>query len=158
MMEEVRELSEEAKAVGLAVVVWSYPRGGSLSKEAETAVDIIAYGAHMAALMGAHIIKVKPPTGNIGLDAAKKSYEKVQLPDLKSRVAHVVQSCFNGRRMVVFSGMETTTDLEGFYRDIRSLRDGGATGSIIGRNSFQRPREEAMKMLDTVINIYSGKA
>jgi fructose-bisphosphate aldolase, class I len=158
MMEEVRELSEEAKSVGLAVVVWSYPRGGNLAKEAETAVDIIAYGAHMAALMGAHIIKVKPPTGNIGLEAAKKSYEKLKLGDLTARVAHVVQSCFAGKRLVVFSGMETTTDLEGFYRDIRALRDGGATGSIIGRNTFQRPRDEALKMLDTIINIYLGKA
>src|SRR5258706_7400114 len=124
MMEEVTERAAEAKSVGLAVVVWSYPRGGTLAKDAETAVDIIAYGAHMAALMGAHIIKVKPPTGNIGLDAAKKSYEKMQLPDLKSRVAHVVQSCFNGRRLVVVSRLEATTHLGSVYRDNCALRDG----------------------------------
>jgi class I fructose-bisphosphate aldolase len=160
MMEEVTELAAEAKSVGLAVVVWSYPRGGALKKEDETAIDIIAYAAHMAALMGAHIIKVKPPGAHYGLDAAKKVYEAKKIPvaDLKSRIAHIVQSCFNGRRLVVFSGMETTTDLEGFYNDIRAMRDGGATGSIIGRNTFQRPREEALKMLDTIINIYLGKA
>src|SRR5271167_4136398 len=78
--EEIRELAEEAKSVGLAVVIWSYPRGGDLSKPAETAVDICAYAAHMAALLGAHIIKVKPPTNVIGLEAARKTYESQNIP------------------------------------------------------------------------------
>jgi class I fructose-bisphosphate aldolase len=158
MMEELRELAEEAKSYGLAVVVWSYPRGGNLSKEGETAVDICAYAAHMAALMGAHIIKVKPPTAALELDAAKKVYEKEKIDGstLAARVKHVVQSCFNGKRLVVFSGGEAK-DLDGLYNEIRGLRDGGATGSIIGRNTFQRPRAEALKMLDTIMKIYEGK-
>ena len=158
MMEDLRELILEAKAHGLAAVVWSYPRGGSLSKEGETAVDICAYAAHMAALMGAHIIKVKPPTAHLELDAAKKVYEaqRIDIGSLSSRVAHVVQSCFNGRRLVVFSGGEAK-DLDGLYNEVRQLRDGGATGSIIGRNTFQRPRKDALAMLDTIIKIYEGK-
>ena len=159
MMEEIRELSEEAKSVGIASVVWSYPRGGMLTKEGETAADICAYAAHMACLLGAHIIKVKPPTDALFLDAAKKVYEgqRIDLSSLSSRVAHVVQSCFNGRRMVVFSGGEAK-DLEGLYREVQQIRDGGANGSIIGRNTFQRPREEALQMLDTIIKIYQGKS
>jgi class I fructose-bisphosphate aldolase len=158
-MEEIRELAEEAKSVGLAVVMWSYPRGGDLSKQAETAVDVCAYAAHMAALLGAHIIKVKPPTNAIGLEAAKKTYETQHIPvgTLTERIRHVVQACFNGRRIVVFSGGEAK-DLDSLYNEIRELRDGGANGSIIGRNTFQRPREEALKLLDTIINIYLGKS
>ena len=157
--EEIRELAEEAKAVGLAVVVWSYPRGGNLSKPGETAVDICAYAAHMAALLGAHIIKVKPPTGVLELDAAKKVYEQQKIPigTLTERIRHVVQACFNGRRIVVFSGGEAK-DLDSLYAEVRELRDGGANGSIIGRNTFQRPREEALQLLDTIVNIYLGKA
>jgi len=158
MMEDLRNLIEEAKDHGLAVVVWSYPRGGNLSKEGETAFDICAYAAHMAALMGAHIIKVKPPTAALELDAAKKVYEKQKIDgsSLAARVKHVVQSCFNGRRLVVFSGGEAK-DLDGLYNEIRGIRDGGGTGSIIGRNTFQRPRAEALAMLDTIIKIYEGK-
>ena len=158
MMEDLRDLTEEAKAHGLAVVVWSYPRGGNLSKDGETAFDICAYAAHMAALMGAHIIKVKPPTASLELDAAKKVYEKQKIDGatLAARVKHVVQSCFNGRRLVVFSGGEAK-DLDGLYNEIRGIRDGGGTGSIIGRNTFQRPRAEALAMLDTIIKIYEGK-
>ena len=155
--EEIRELAEEAKSVGLAVVIWSYPRGGDLAKPAETAVDVCAYAAHMAALLGAHIIKVKPPTNVIGLEAARKSYEHIPIATMTERIRHVVQACFNGRRIVVFSGGEAK-DLNALYAEIRELRDGGANGSIIGRNTFQRPREEALVLLNEIINIYLGKS
>jgi len=159
MIEEIAELAREAKSHGLAVVIWSYPRGGALSKPGETAIDVCAYAAHMAALLGAHIIKVKPPTEHIELEAAKKVYEaqKIDIRTLGARVRHVVQACFNGRRIVVFSGGEAK-DLDGILNEVRAIRDGGANGSIIGRNSFQRPKEEALKMLDAVIQIYQGKA
>jgi fructose-bisphosphate aldolase, class I len=159
MMEEIRELGREAKSKGLAVVIWSYPRGGDLTKEGETAMDIAAYAAHMAALLGAHIIKVKLPSAHLELAAAKKVYEsqKIDLSSQAARVKHVVQSCFNGRRIVVFSGGEASTS-ESVYDNARAIRDGGGNGSIIGRNTFQRPREDALKMLDTLVQIYQGKA
>ena len=156
-MEELRELAEEAKSAGLAVVVWSYPRGPELDKAGETAIDVCAYAAQMAALLGAHIIKVKPPTAQLHLPAAKKVYEeqKIDIATLQARIAHVVQCCFNGRRLVVFSGGEAKDD-EGIFTEVRALAEGGANGSIIGRNTFQRPREEAMAMLGRIIDIYKG--
>lgn len=159
MMEELRELAEEAKSVGLAVVVWSYPRGPMLDKAGETAVDICAYAAHMAALLGAHIIKVKPPTEHVALEAAKKVYEKeaIDIATLAKRIEHVVQAAFAGRRLVVFSGGEAK-DEEGIYAECRAIRDGGGAGSIIGRNTFQRPKEKALAMLARIIEIYQGKA
>jgi fructose-bisphosphate aldolase, class I len=158
MMQEIRDLAEEAKSVGLAVVVWSYPRGDALSKEGETAIDICAYAAHMAALLGAHIIKVKPPTNFLELAEAKKVYEKEKI-DVSSgaaRIRHVVQSCFNGRRIVVFSGGAAKGE-EGIFEEARAIRDGGGNGSIIGRNTFQRPRADALKLLDSIIKIYQSK-
>ena len=155
-MEELRDLTAEAKASGLAVVVWSYPRGPALDKNAETAVDICAYAAHMAALMGANIIKVKPPTQHIGLEAARKSYEKIDISSLPKRVEHVMQSAFNGKRVVVFSGGEAK-GLDAVFDEIKGLRDGGASGSIIGRNTFQRPKDQALDMLGKIIDIYLSK-
>jgi fructose-bisphosphate aldolase, class I len=159
MMEEIAELGREAKAHGLAVVIWSYPRGGTLSKEGETAIDICAYAAHMAAQLGAHIIKVKPPTDFLELDAAKKVYldRRIDIAGPAARIRHVVQSCFAGKRIAVFSGGEAK-DIDGVYNEARAIRDGGANGSIIGRNTFQRPRDEALKMLDTIVRIYKGEA
>jgi class I fructose-bisphosphate aldolase len=158
LMEEFRELAEEAKAVGLAVVLWSYPRGGDLTKDGETAVDICAYAAHMAALLGAHIIKVKPPTDFLENKDAKKVYEEkgIDISDLPARIAHVMQSAFNGRRLVVFSG-GGAKGTDAVYDEIRAIAKGGASGSIIGRNSFQRDRDDALEMLGNIIKIYQGK-
>ena len=158
LIEEIRDLAEEAKSCGLAVVVWSYPRGGMVTREGETAMDVCAYAAHLACLIGAHIIKVKPPTDSMFLEAAEKVYsnQNIDVATLSSRIKHVVQSCFNGRRIVVFSGGEAK-DLDGIYNEVRAIRDGGGNGSIIGRNTFQRPREEALAMLDSIIKIYQGK-
>ena len=158
MISEIQEMAAEAKDAGLAVVVWSYPRGGNISKEGETAIDIIAYAAHMAALIGAHIIKVKPPTSHIELSEAKKVYtsEKIPIDTLTNRIRHIVQSCFQGRRLVVFSG-GASKDKDGLINEIKDLYKGGASGSIIGRNSFQRPHGEALDLLNEITDIYKGK-
>ncbi len=158
MMNDLRELTAEAKDAGLAVVVWSYPRGKYVSKDGETALDVVAYAAHMAALMGAHIIKVKLPTDVLEPGEAKKVYEAHNIPrgTLAQRVSHVVQSCFGGRRIVVFSGGGKKGD-ESLVAEAKAIRDGGGNGSIIGRNSFQRPQPEALKLLGKLIDIYKGK-
>jgi len=158
MYEQLRELTHEAKRKGLAVVVWSYPRGSGISKDGETAIDVIAYAAQIAAQLGAHFIKVKPPTAHIEQAAAKKVYDKEKIPvdSLADRVRHVVQSAFGGRRIVIFSGGEAK-DEEAIYNEIRGIRDGGGFGSIIGRNSFQRPKDVAVKFLQNVMDIYAGK-
>ncbi len=158
MIEEIAELGREAKAHGLAVVVWSYPRGGALSREGETALDIIAYAAHMAALAGAHIIKVKPPTAHMEQDAAAAAYRAGDIPSgtLAERIAHIMQATFDGRRLVVFSG-GAAKGLDGLFDEVRAIHAGGGSGSIIGRNSFQRPRAEALAMLGRIVDIYRGR-
>jgi class I fructose-bisphosphate aldolase len=157
-MEEIADMAREAKSYGLAVVVWSYPRGGTLSREGETAIDICAYAAQLAAQLGAHIIKVKPPTAHLELAAAKAVYEKqnIDISTPAARIRHVVQSSFNGRRIVVFSGGEAK-DLDGVLDEVRAVYHGGGNGSIIGRNTFQRPKAEALDMLARIIKIYQGK-
>jgi class I fructose-bisphosphate aldolase len=156
LMEEIRELSQEAKAVGIATVIWSYPRGGEISKAGELALDVGAYAAHMAALAGAHIIKVKLPSDHIEQKDAIKAYEGGDWSTQAKRVAHVRQACFNGRRIVVFSG-GAAKGADAVFQDARDIRDGGGNGSIIGRNTFQRPRADALAMLDKIVDIYLGK-
>jgi class I fructose-bisphosphate aldolase len=157
MYEQIRELAEEAKACGLAVIVWSYPRGAGLSKQGETAIDVAAYAAQIACQLGAHVVKVKLPTEHIEQDAARKVYEgqKIPIKTLPERVKHVVQGSFDGKRIVIFSGGAKASD-EQVFNEVRAIRDGGGFGSIIGRNSFQRPRDQAIKFLHTIMDIYSG--
>jgi class I fructose-bisphosphate aldolase len=155
MYEEFRELTAEAKAHGLAVVLWAYPRGAGISKDGETAVDVAAYAAQISAQLGAHVIKIKPPKDFVEQAEAKKVFEKYGIPTktLAERVRHCVQSAFNGKRIVIFSGGESKGTDE-LLEDIKGLAAGGSFGSIMGRNAFQRPRAEALKLLQSVMQIY----
>lgn len=159
LYEQLSEIIEEARSVGLPTVVWSYPRGGEISKEGETALDVSAYAAQIAAQLGAHIIKVKLPSAALEFDEARKVYEAQKVPreTLTDRVRHVVQSAFNGRRIIIFSG-GAKTDEATIYEEARAIRDGGGFGSIIGRNSFQRERGAALELLGNMIDIYKGSA
>ena len=152
--ETLRALIAEAREFGLPTVVWAYPRG-NLSKEGETAIDVVAYAAHIAAQLGAHIIKAKPPTAHLEQAEAKKVFEKYGTPiqTLADRVRYVVKSAFNGKRIVIFSGGEAK-GTEQILEEIRNIREGGGFGSIMGRNAFQRPRDEALKLLRDAMDVY----
>ena len=154
--EEFAGLAEQAKAAGLAVVLWAYPRGGGLSKEGETALDVTAYAAQIAAQLGAHVVKVKLPSAHLEQAAAAKIYEQQQIPrdTLTERVRHVVQSAFNGRRIIIFSGGVLNNDTGAILGEARAIRDGGGFGSIMGRNVFQRPKADGLKLLSDVMAIY----
>jgi class I fructose-bisphosphate aldolase len=154
---EARELVAEARSLGLPTVIWSYPRGSGLSKDAETALDVVAYAAHVAAELGAHVVKVKPPKALLAREDAKKAYEKAKVPmeTLADRIRHVVQATFDGRRIVIFSGGEAKGVPE-ILEEVKGIHKGGGFGSIMGRNSFQRPRAEALKLLADVMAVYRG--
>ncbi len=157
MYEQVREYIEEAHDAGLAAVIWSYPRGEDISKQGETAVDVSCYAAQIAAQLGADIIKVKPPTDFVEQDANRKAIEEsgADISTLAARIKLVVKSAFNGRRIVIFSGGGKGTD-ESVLEAIQGIHDGGGFGSIIGRNSFQRPKDDAVKLLHKIMDIYAG--
>lgn len=158
MYEEIAKASSEAKKAGLAVIIWAYARGEGISKEGETGMDVIAYSAHIAAQLGANIIKVKPPSSFLEQAEAKKVYEAqgIKVSSMSDRIRHVVQSCFNGKRIVIFSGGEakSTPDL---LEEVKQLAQGGAFGSIMGRNAFQRPKKEAIELLGQVMEAFAGK-
>lgn len=157
MYEEIAAASLAAKKAGLLVVIWSYARGEQLSKDGETAIDVIAYAAQIAAQLGAHFIKVKPPTAHIEQAEAKKVYESLGIPvaKLSDRTKHVVESCFNGKRVVIFSGGAAKTTPE-VLQEVKDLALGGAFGSIMGRNAFQRPKKEAIQLLHSVMDTFIG--
>lgn len=155
MYEQIRAISQEAKEVGLPTVIWSYPRGNGISKQGETSIDVVAYAAHIACQLGAHIVKVKPPTEYIEQDAARKAYEaaSIDISTMAARIRHVVQSCFNGKRIVIFSG-GASKGTEAVLSEVKGIAEGGAFGSIMGRNAFQRPKDEAIKLLHEIQDIF----
>jgi class I fructose-bisphosphate aldolase len=154
--QDLRDMIAEAKSYGLPTVLWAYPRG-NMSKDGETAVDVVAYAAQISAQLGAHVIKVKPPKDFLEQAEAKKVFEKYAIPTktMADRVKHVVQSAFNGKRIVIFSGGEAK-DTPTLLEEIKGIKDGGGFGSIMGRNAFQRPRDESIKLLEDVMNVFKS--
>jgi class I fructose-bisphosphate aldolase len=157
MFQDLRDLIREARAVGLPTIVWSYPRGGGLTKEGETAIDVVAYAAQIACQLGAHVVKVKPPSEVVFQEAAKKSYENIPIGTLAERIAHVVQSAFNGKRIVIFSG-GAAKGTEAVLEEIAQIAKGGGYGSIVGRNAFQRSENDAVKLLHDIMDLYAAEA
>ena len=156
LIEEACKLFREAKEAGLITVLWSYARG-NISKKGETAINIISYAAHMACLCGAHIIKVKLPTSYLEEDVTKNAFiqNNIKIDTTIDRVKHIKRSCFNGRRIVVFSGGEAKNDIE-LLNEVKAIKEGGGNGSIVGRNCFQRPRNKALELINNIINIYEN--
>lgn len=157
MIEKIQQISLKARKAGLFVVIWSYPRG-NMTKEGETALDVVSYGAHMACLLGAHIIKVKIPTSHLEKKTDKTALETHSIPvnNLEDRIRHVVRSCFDGRRIVIFSGGDTKSENE-LLEEVKAIHNGNGFGSIVGRNFFQRPRQESLSLIEKIVNIYKTK-
>jgi len=124
MYEQLEEIAKEAKEKGLVVIVWSYPRGEGISKKGETAIDIISYAAQIACQLGAHIVKVKLPTSYIEKSETKQIYKEQKIPisKLSDRVAHIVQSAFNGKRIVIFSGGPRSGEAK-LYEEVKAIKD-----------------------------------
>ena len=157
MYEDAVRLGREAREAGLPLVIWSYPRGGSLSKEGETAVDVVAYAAQIACQLGAHIVKVKPPQNFFERQKDVYAKNKADMAHLPQRARHVIQSAFNGRRIVIFSG-GPAKGTEELLSEVKGLAQGGAFGSIVGRNVFQRPEKDALELLAKITAIYKEAA
>ena len=158
MTEAVRDGIAEARSAGLASVVWAYPRGSDLAPEDENALDVVASAAQIAVQLGAHVVKVKLPTERIAREENKSAYASIDT-DFRSaaaRVRHIMQAAFAGRRIVVFSG-GPAKDANALFAEARAIREGGGHGSIVGRNSFQRPREAAMEMLAHLTAMYHSE-
>ncbi|MFT3924724.1 MAG: class I fructose-bisphosphate aldolase [Myxococcales bacterium] len=153
--QNIRNFIAEARAVGLPTILWSYPRGAGLSKNGETALDVSAYAAHIACQLGAHVVKVKPPTDHIEQKEAAKYYEKIPKATLAERVSHVVQSSFNNKRIVIFSG-GAAKGTDEVLEEIRQIAKGGGYGSIMGRNAFQRSQAEGAKLLRDTMEIFKN--
>jgi hypothetical protein len=91
-------------------------------------------------------------------EAARKVYEECRIPIATpaERVRHVVDCAFAGRRIVIFSGGAAVFDDQKLLDEIRSIHAGRGFGSIIGLNSFQRPKNEALRMFGAVMDIYAA--
>lgn len=161
---EAKQLIYHAESEGLPVVLWMYPRGSGLPevvidgkssrKPSETALDVIAYAVRLGCQFRAQIIKCKLPSDAVVMKGNDKVYANVPKATIAERVSHIIKCAFNGAVPVVFSGNELKDDEE-LLKEVVAIKEGGGTGSIIGRNSFQRKREDAIKLIGSITDLYA---
>lgn len=157
MEQQARELIADARKAGLITILWVYPRGAGLIKGQERAVDVIAYGVALGVSLGAQIIKVKLPIDGYGIASNKEMgiYDKVPTETLTDRIKLVMKAAYNGHRIVIHSGGDFANAAT-LADEMRAIRDGGAFGSIMGRNAFQRPREQALDLITNLQDVLVG--
>lgn len=155
MYAELGNLISQTHGVGLPVVVWAYTRGSGVPKGMETTADVCAYAVHIAAQLGADIIKCKPPaTKGISLKANEKAYAGAGEWPFIQRVQHIIRSAFDGRVITIFFGGEKKDNEDDVLKKIRELAEGGGFGSTMGRNLFRREWAHTLDLANKIQEVY----
>lgn len=163
-IQEVSEAFELAHQLGMVTVLWAYLRNSAFKHEGvdyHTAADLTGQANHLAATIGADIVKQKQAEGNGGYNAIKfgKTHPKVY-SDLTSEhpidlVRYQVANCYMGRiGMINSGGPSGTDDLHQAVRTAVINKRAGGMGLISGRKSFQKPMVEGIELLNAIQDVY----
>jgi fructose-bisphosphate aldolase, class I len=140
---QLLDVRRDADRFGLPLIVWAYPRGEFVAKKGgRESLYAVDYAARVALELGADIVKVNYPVASQKDAESPAPYNTLRLSP-EEAFHKVVQSA--GRALVLVSGGEKVSDAE-LLTKVRSSMDAGATGIIFGRNMWQRPREEALRL------------
>lgn len=140
------KVRDRAESLGIPVIVWSYPRGDAIERKGgKNSSYAIEYAARVAAELGADIVKVNFTHG--ATPGSPAPYDKLDMSDYQALLKRVVDAA--GKTMLIFSGGSLTPDDE-LLRNVHYGMQAGATGTIFGRNLWQRPHVEGLKLANSI--------
>ena len=149
-MAQLMRVREACEKWNMPLVVWSYPRGKYIdAKGGRDSIYAVDYAARLAHEMGADIIKLNVPKKSDKDTLMPKPYNTLEW-DYEAGVRRVIESC--GRSLVLFSGGSKTGD-DDLLDKARITMEQGATGLIFGRNMWQRPMDQALKITERIKDI-----
>ena len=149
------DVRRDADRFGLPLIVWAYPRGEYVAKKGgRESLYAVDYAARVALELGADIVKVNYPVASEKDVESPAPYNTLHLGP-EEAFHKVVRSA--GRALVLVSGGEKVSDAE-LLSKVRSSMDAGATGIIFGRNMWQRPRDEALRLTRELHGIFRAYA
>jgi fructose-bisphosphate aldolase, class I len=141
--QQFTQIRDDAARLGMPVIVWAYPRGEAVeAKGGRDSLYAVDYAARVALELGADVVKVNYPVPSDHDKDSPAPYNALRLSPLEM-FRKVVQSA--GRALVLVSGGEKVGDAE-LLDKVRGAMDAGATGIIFGRNLWQRPMAEALRL------------
>jgi class I fructose-bisphosphate aldolase len=153
--EDLAVVRAECERYGLPLVVWGYPRGEAMeARGGRDSIYAVDYAARAAMELGADVVKLNVPTKSEKDDRMPEAYRELEW-DYAEGARRVTASAQN--TMVLFSGgsKESETDL---MEKARMVMDAGATGLIFGRNMWQRPLDEALRVTADVKELFQDYA
>ncbi|MCG7915729.1 MAG: class I fructose-bisphosphate aldolase [Candidatus Thiodiazotropha weberae] len=162
---EISEAFQQAHELGMVTVLWAYLRNSAFKVDGvdyHSAADLTGQANHLAATIGADIVKQKQAEGNKGYLAVKfgKTHDKVY-SDLTSEhpidlVRYQVANCYMGRAGLINSGGASSGqgDLAQAVRTAVINKRAGGMGMISGRKAFQRPMSEGVTLLNSIQDVY----
>lgn len=145
---------------GMPLIVWAYPRGEAINeKGGRDSSYALESAARLAMEMGATIVKSNlPKAGPEGFEKNEKipayfreleaELRKMPSEEQKTERARRVVAATQGIP-VLFSGGGGKSEQE-VVENARACARGGCFGFIIGRNSWKRPKDEAVKLVEQV--------
>jgi class I fructose-bisphosphate aldolase len=141
--DQLTHVRQDCQRLGMPLVVWAYPRGEAVAKKGgKESLYAVDYAARAALELGADIVKLNYPVESEKDQASPPPYNTLHLTP-EAAFQKVVESA--GRALVLVSGGEKVGDADLLLKVRRSM-DAGATGIIFGRNLWQRPREDALRI------------
>ncbi len=166
---EISQAFAEAHRLGLATILWCYPRNSAWSStdgNYENAADITSYANRLGVTIEADIIKQKMPENDGGFrkfkfgKENKEMYESLSTENPIDMVRLQVMNCYAGKISLINSGGESSEDGD-LKKDLSAAiktavvnkRAGGA-GLIMGRKAFKRPMDEGIKIIQAVQDVY----
>jgi class I fructose-bisphosphate aldolase len=165
---EVSEAFARAHELGMVCFLWAYLRNPGFKKEGvdyHTAADLTGQANHLAATIGADIIKQKQADKNGGYTAVNfgktspKVYEELTTDHPIDLVRYQVANCYMGRiGMINSGGASGKDDLHQAVRTAVINKRGGGMGLISGRKAFQKPMAEGVKLLNAIQDVYASEA
>ena len=166
-IQEVTEAFEHAHNLGMATILWAYTRNSAFKtadKDYHVSADLTGQANHLAATIGADIVKQKMATNNGGYNALKsgkthpKVYSELTTDHPIDLVRYQVANCYMGRIGMINSGGESgSDDLHQAVRTAVINKRAGGMGLISGRKAFQKPFAEGIKLLNAIQDVYLSK-
>ncbi|MYL83206.1 class I fructose-bisphosphate aldolase [Desulfovibrio aerotolerans] len=163
-IQEISEAFARAHELGMACILWAYLRNPGFVKDGvdyHTAADLTGQANHLAATVGADIVKQKQPTNNGGYTAIgfgktdKRVYSELTTDHPIDLTRYQVANCFMGRIGLINSGGASgAADFADAVTTAVVNKRAGGMGLISGRKAFQRPMNEGVKLLEAIQDVY----
>ncbi|EPU0814347.1 class I fructose-bisphosphate aldolase [Morganella morganii] len=166
-IEEISAAFERAHELGMVTVLWAYLRNPAFKKDGvdyHASADLTGQANHLAATIGADIVKQKMAENNGGFKAIgfshtdERVYSTLTTDNPIDLVRYQLANCYMGRAGLINSGGASgNNDLADAVRTAVINKRAGGMGLILGRKAFKKSMKDGVALINAVQDVYLDK-